>query len=478
MSVDKAKKVTVKVTGPRPIHPTLLSVGFSVGALPAIRVSYAPGDTDASVSVINLTSKDIFKQLKEDQESSFNLKKSEITLDIKSDDDPVGIKFTGGINCPAYAFSVSNISASNNVLAKYASINAIDLSIYKIEVRYMLTDTIEGSDDPKLNKSILAIFNHIINSELEDIPEEAAEVKQSVEKLKAINDENAHYVQELLTNSTDMGWDKLNENLGQDAWDKCKARIINILQSNTGGFFNILLQLASEFQCIYVPGKDGSSPGKFINKDKIFSTIEDKTINAITVNASMGFRGMYPPGAVSVVSPQPDIRYMTTGPDKNICVYPESEEIPKTSTTLQIPGPPWLTAAVFESISPEPTEENARDNNQSIGQNEANRAEAEQMVKDQEQVVIEILKQWAKSEYYWQSLGQTMCVMTSEYINLDVGKSYRVKNAKGDVLFVGLLYSITHNIDADVDQADATSVLNFSHIKVGEAKIPGIENYD
>lgn len=478
MSVDKAKKINVKVTGPRPIHPTLLSIGFSVGALPAVRVAYAPGNTDASVGVINITSKDIFKQLKEDQESSFNTNMGDITLDVKSDDDPIGINFSGGINCPTYSFSVSNISTANNVLAKYAAMNAIDLSIYKIEVRYMLTDPIEGSDDPKLNKAILAIFNHIINSELEDIPEEAADVKKSVERLKAINDENAHYVQELFTNSTDMGWDKLNENLGQDAWDKCKARIINILQSNTGGFFNILLQLASEFQCIYVPDKDGKSPGKFINKDKIFNKIEDKTINAISINASMGFRGMYPPGAVSIVSPQPNIRYMTSTPDKNICVYPEGTEIPETATTLQIPGPPWLTDAVFESITPEAPEENTRDNNQSIGQNDANRAEAEQLVKDKEQVVIELLKQWAKSEYYWQSLGQTMCVISCEYTNLDVGKSYRVKNAKGEVLFVGLLYSISHNIDADVDKADATSVLNFSHVKVADAKIPGIENYD
>lgn len=478
MNTDKAKEIKVEVTGSRPIHPTVINIGMSVGAIPGIRVVYPPGNTDASVGVINITSTDIFDQLREDQEDSFNPRSKEITVSVGTEEDPKGFTFSGSVSCPAYSFSVSSITTSNNILAHYASMNAIDLSIYKLETRAMLVDDIEGSDVPELNKAISAIFRHIINSELEEVPEENEELKASIDKLKSINDENAHFVYELFDNSSNMGWYGLNEILGQDAWDKCKTRIINILQSNTGGFFNILLQLASEFQCIYIPSRDGQSPGSFVNKDSIFSKIEDRTLNIISVNASMGFKGMYPPGAVSVVSPQPDVRYLESFPDKNIFIYPEASEIPDTATTLQIPGPPWLTASVYESISPEVAESNSRDNNQNIGRTTANRAEAEQMVSDQEQAVAFLLKQWAKSEYYWQALGQTMCVISCEYTDLDVGKSYRIKNVKGDVLFVGVLYSITHNINADLDQAEAVSVLNFSHVKVGHAKIPGIINYD
>ena len=83
--------------------------------------------------------------------------------------------------------------------------------------------------------------------------------------------------------------------------------------------------------------------------------------------------------------------------------------------------------------------------------------------------------QWAKDIYYWQALGQTSCVVNCEFRNIQIGRSYVVRSGDGKRLFTGFLYGITHNIVSEVDSAAATTVLNFSHIRMGTAKIPGIK---
>lgn len=475
MSANRAKEVKVSVKSKKPRHPSSLSIGFAVGSMPSVTITYPPGNRKAQDRAMDITSQDIFKQLQRAQEYSFDTKKELIRIRVKGDGNSGWIKFEGSISCPTYVFSVGTTLASENVMSRFATMNATDLSIYKMNPKYLVTNDIPSTNVKKLNKAILAIFDFLTKKAKKEKPTEQKQ-KKAVTTTSEINRKQIPYIRRLLKNSKDMGWDNLYKILGRAGWNQCKMRIIDILRSNTGGFFNAILQLADEFQCIYVPGVNGKDPGKLVNKLKIFEKTKTLKLNAISLNASIGSRGMYPPGAVAVVSPTPPNKYLTTGVQKAYFVYPDTgESVTKSATMIQVPGPPWLSPSVYEVANKMVVRENLRKSGQSIGKRRTYRTKAKSKVRKKLKDVTDIMLQWAKAIYYWQALGQTSCVVNCEFRNIEIGKAYVVRSGDGKRLFTGFLYGITHNIVSEVDSAAATTMLNFSHIRMGTAKIPGIK---
>lgn len=477
MSANQAKKIEVEVQDVKPIHPTDITLQYSIGSFASSYMTYAPGDTEAMKKALSPTSKNILDDLKKSQELSFTTSQRWASINIKGEGlDTEDFSFGGYVNCPTYMFSVNNVSATEHVIADCSSMNSIDLSIYKIEVSYLKDNAIVTSPKDDLADTIAKISEFFLKEADKETSEDKT-VTKSINDIDSANKRNSSYFTQLFYNSHgEMGWDKLPKTLGQSAWFECVGRIINILQSNTGGFFNTLLQLADEFQCIYVPSDNGEDPGKFVNKSKIFDNPEVITLNIISLQASLGYSGMNPVAAVAVVSPEFPRKYLRDVPaTKTMVTYPEGDAVSSAGSILQVPGPPWLSASVYEEFDEIEAKENAKKDNQSIGSRREDRSKAEGKLKEKIPTVVELLKQWAKAEYYWQCLGQTSCVVNCEFTKLEVGKYYMVYSEEGELLFSGILYSISHRISSDANSASADSILNFSHVRISDANIPGLK---
>lgn len=476
MSANQAKEIKVEVSDISESHPISVNVNLAVGNFASVNITMDPSNIEAMKEAVSPTSKDVFERIKNDQSFVNDVGGRFVTVDISSEDiETEPISFAGDANCPVYSFSVAGVSYSNNVIAECARMNSVDLSIYKIDVKYLRTAHIVKTPSDDLAESIESILYDLYAESKKETSEDE-NIKNSIEKTDKINKKNVGFAIDLLRASIDyMGWDKLGRSLGQAAWSQCVFRIINILQSNTGGFFNAILQLASEFQCVYIPDPSGSKPGKLVNKLKIFENPVPVSLNIININLSAGYKAMDGIGAVTVVAPAMPKKYLRTVPaNKLVFTYPEDVDV-SVGSVLQIPGPPWMSEAVYNKFRAIEASENAKKNNQSIGQKKEDRSEAEEKAKEKLPTVSDLLKQWAKAEYYWQCLGQTYCVVTCEFNNLEVGKYYMVYNEEGDLLFNGFLYSISHDVSSNIDSAQARTILNFSHVRVAGLEIRGLD---
>lgn len=476
MSANQAKEIKVEVSDISESHPISVNVNLSVGNFASANITMDPSNTEAMKEAVSPTSKDVFNKIKEDQNFVNDVGGRFVYVDVSSEDlDTEPINFAGDANCPVYSFSVAGVSYSNNVIAECARMNSVDLSIYKIDVKYLRTADIVKTPPEDLSLAIGDILYEIYGKSKKETSQDE-NIKNSIEKTDAINQKNVGFAVDLFRASYGyMGWDKLGLSLGKAAWAQCVFRIVNILQSNTGGFFNAILQLASEFQCIYIPDPSGRDPGKLVNKLKIFENPVPVCLNIINMNLSAGYKDMNGIGAVTVVSPAMPKKYLRTVPaSKLVFTYPEDVDT-SVGTVLQIPGPPWLSEAVYNKFRAVEAAANAKKNDQSIGKKKEERSEAEEKAQEKLPTVSDLLKQWAKSEYYWQCLGQTYCVVTCEFNNLEVGKYYMVYNEEGDLLFNGFLYSISHDISSNIDSAQARTILNFSHVRVAGLEIRGLD---
>lgn len=476
MSANQAKKIKVEVEDIKPVHPTDVTITYAIGSLPSVYLTYAPGDSEALKEALSPTSETILEDIRQAQENTFDIVKRWVLVNvIEEDSDEPSISFGGNANCPTYIFSTFNVSTSEQIIADCARVNSLDLSVYKLDVNYLRDTKILSSPNDDLSMAIHDIGVYLLDKADKEKSEDP-NIKASIEKTDSLNKQNKDvFIQMFYDSYGEMGWDKLSKILGAAAWSQCVGRIINILQSNTGGFFNALLQLADEFQCIYVPDINWESPGKFINKMKIFDEPEPLVLNPISFNVSLGYSNMNPVGAVAVETSGMQPKYLRAIPaTKLLFTYPDTEDISKIGSVLQVPGPPWLSDAVVPIYKEVEAEENAKKDNQSIGSRKEERSEAEGNAEEALPTVSDLLKQWAKAEYYWQCLGQTHCVVNCEFMNLEVGKYYMVYSEEGSLLFSGILYSITHNISAAQDTAKANSILNFSHVRISGAKIPGL----
>lgn len=476
MSVEQAKEVKVKVTGgANARHPVSVTTSLSIGAFPSFNLCYPPGNKEAITSAMDMTSKEIFKRLQRSQENTFKTKEEKIKIRLKGPEGYGKLTFKGSVSCPIYTFNSSGLYASETIMARYASLNAVDLSIYKISNNYFSVGNpaSKKANVSKLNKAILAIFTYLVDEAETEKPTEPT-MKKSVEFTKKVNNDQKQYIKKLFENSKNMGWDGLYKKIGTSAWDSLKSRIITILQSNTGGFLNVILQLAEEFQCVYVPGSNGEDPGQLVNKLKLEENTRPIHLKPINIHAALGSRGMYPPGTVTLVSPQFKKNYFKNNPpDRLYYVYPEDAS-KDLGSTIQIPGPPWLSGDSYALIQPVKDGENKKKKGQSFSKKRVKQQTAEDKVDKKTKDIKEIIEQWAKASYWWQVLGQTGCTLTCEFGNYEVGKTYVVYNAKGQRLFTGLLYSVMHNISASEGTSMAQSILNFSHVRMGTAKIPGL----
>lgn len=476
---DKAKTIKIKAkVGDQTTHPVALNTNIAVNAMPFCVVEYAPDAKEAIKSATSLASTKIFSELKKAQESTFDPQKSTAEVSAVCKDTGAKFSFSGMPSCPSYNFSVTNVRRTDSLMASFATVNAMDLSIYKLNPDY--DDLTPVSKGGPLNNVIKDVFNFIIDTKHLKHYEKHTEVRKFVMITHKINQANKEIVNEILENSKQMGWDDLKKYIefGAD-WKFLLSRIASVLMANNGGFFNNLVRLAEDFQCIFIPSMTGEKPaGKFVSKMYILSKPKKLKAPIVSLNASLGSMGMYPVAAVASKANNPTPDYDPKVRTVGYVIYPNSGSNQNgISTILSVPGPAWFNCPgkTVYGVRDSTMSKDTQDKSVDIAKAEKKPEILKKSGKDALKVQGSVMEQWTKCAYYWQALGQTSVYLNCEFMDVEVGKYYNVINEKGKSIFKGLLYSVTHNISSEMDDVSAETRLMFTHVRMKNAKIPGIE---
>ena len=480
MSASEAKEVEVSANlGGKKIHPVSVSVSGTVNSFMEGKLTYISKAKKAETTSTDITSKDVITTLAQYQTESFSPESfdSEITM---KDADGGSLSLYGCVSSPVYTFSVSQFGCDVRMQQAVAKVNAIDMAIYP--AFFICAETaVEELDISNYNtvpEYFMGVFDYFLNKGGEaiadaDIPDEDKKNRQVQHE---INKKAGAYVSYIMSASGDsFGWDGLLSSLNEnpEGKDVIRDRIVSIIKKRSGGFFNNILNFASEFQCVYVPD---FNYGKLVNYKNLLTG--DKTtheLGVIALSAQIGSRGMFP---VCCVGAHGIIRHCAeeaVGERGEYTMYPK--EGPRDLGTMEvIQGPPWLPESAWDA-------EIVHETNTTLQQLKLPPDEAKKTVEEVQKLAetgaktsLKIIDEWVKNEYYWNALGQTYATVQTELAtNCQVGQRVKLKSKGGAELFTGTIWKIEHKVVSG-DIADATSTIEFSHIIMNGAIIPGIDD--
>ena len=483
MAADKALEVkaTASVGGDK-VHPTAIVISSAVNSMAQGRITYIHKSANAEQSSTDITAKDIFTAMAERQTKSFSDTPDTPGVDVTlTDAFNSSLNFKGNTSSPSYAFSTGDVMLDEAIQPDYSALNCLDLSMYNTSEyngEIIKDESYPGNIAEFIKKEFENIIEvGVINMEGKD-ENQGKLTKECNKRQHEINEKVKKFAIQLFDNSKDtIGWDGVKDQLGPVGVDALRGRINNALKSNAGGFFNNILHLAEEFQCVYIPEYD--NVGKLVNKKKLFESDESIELKSVSLSVSAGSVGMFPVRAVAVRSPGVPVANRDNIIDANDygIIYPK--DVQPGGSIMQILGPQWLPVENFELAEVKPvkdgSEEKKIQNNKldpKSGQNAEIAANAiEKKSKESERVV----EQWAETVYYWQALGQSYAIINTELmLNVKVGTRYTVLGKDG-ALFSGILNSVTHTIATSYESCTANSNMHFSHVIMDGATIPGIE---
>lgn len=476
-SSEKALEVKASVViGGEPAHATKIKFISSLNNIVQSQISYIHKSSDANTSATSLTAAEVFEALGERQTKAFkDTPDNPDTIITMQDAYGGSLEFKGNTSAPAYTFSVGLVDLVEDVQPDYAAVNCFDLTCY--ENIQQNIDEIEENPPSNVAELTWKLINKIMTKGVEAMNKLKGISKKSAQKQHEINQKVVKFVQELLDNSKDtIGWEDAISEL-KDNKKRLVERIVTALASRSGGFFNNILHLAEEFQCVYIPEIDNI--GKLVNKKKVFEEKDVLHPHIISLSARAGTQGMFPVRAVAVVgvplSVNPDEIAVT---DKYYSIFPE--EVEPGGSILQVQGPQWLpeTGWKLQSVKP------VLDGGSSSGKvqtgdltpstadnsSEVKKAEEEQKTKKEN-----VLQSWAETAYYWHALGQSYAIINTELnLNVKLGKMYVIISENGETLFSGILNAVEHTISTSYSKSQASSNLQFSHVIMSGAVIPNI----
>lgn len=480
MAGDSAKTVKASATvGGSTVHPSGVTFVNSINNMAQGQVTYIHKASNAKSKATNITSSDIFSAMGQRQTNSFRDTPDQKSSTISMSDAYGGsMQLQGTTSAPSYSFSVAETALTEDIQPDYAALNCLDLTCYPASQQDL--DKLEEEPPDSIPEFILELFKKLMKDGGKRIEEQldGEATKQSAMKQHTINQKVKKYAEELFSNSKDtMGWDDAVKQLKEGGGtEQLRLRILTALTSRSGGFFNNIIRLAEEFQCVYVPEVD--NVGKLVNRKYLFKSNDTLKVHIVSMSARAGSVSMFPVRGVAVVGvPLRADGDRVKSSDQYRALYPEDPA--PGGTIMQVQGPQWLPSSgwVKDEIEEVPDGSKSKSvQKKGLPLKDAKTAEkVEKACKKQKKKKEDILKTWAENAYYWQALGQSYVILNTELnLKAEVGKRYRVQGDNGTI-FTGILNSVNHSISTGVSQCRAMSNLQFSHVIMGSAKIPGID---
>ncbi len=481
---DQAIKIkcTAKIKGEER-YVTTLHANIGVGGFwPIVTVQTHP-KKDAENEAVKLSTSEVAQEMGEIQNKIFESRSSpdcEINVNLEGDDEAGSFEFKGFLTGGSYEFAAGNVGKEEQAIPEYALVSTLTYSIYKQGTKF--NAPVKPDFESSFTEFIKQCCEELEKNWKED-PKAQQELNKAVaQKQHEMNQKVKQYWEQLLQESDGddkFGWQEASEVLsnkkkGGDV--KLRQRIMDILLGVDGPFESTIMQIAEEFQLVYIPQWD--KIGMFKNKYNLMKDPEDLEVDIIQLHCT-GSNGMslFPIKYVAVVPPQGQ-RYNDKKQASNFIAYPE-EGMKEGGSMLRSHGPLWI--APFTAVQKMAKDgKTAPRREKECDPNKAKEGpqEAADDAKSANEKIYDIFKKWAQADYVFQALSgsqATVCIPLN--FNIELGKGYVVKTKKDSTeLFTGMLTNIQHTITTgNGKNPQAMTQLTFSNVCFPGFTLPGAD---
>lgn len=394
------------------------------------------------------------------------------------------LTFVGYDTGPHHDIMFGGVNNGKNIVHRCARLFFINTSIYKPPPPP--TGTTSGTAYAESIRSLDAAANPCaaIKLVLEDVIKDFVNAPPGTDLeytiRQRIHTDNMKILEEewypILDASTDSGinnFDKLVQN--NTIRSRMYDTIRSVYLSGSADFSVIISQFESMFQMQFIPGQDGSEPGRFIPLSFVLQDPEEKEVNIVSLSMNPGPKKFLAPTAVAVRGLPPEKRnpaYAESirSSSTSMVVWPET--LPDTGQTVVIQQPNWLPSELFPLEVP--TTGSSLDISLNRSLVEASNAE----IASAAELVRDACKDLARQMYNNISLGDSSAtIITPLNVSWEVGKRYTVKQVGdtqggGSVLFSGFLRFVQHSVSSKPSSPEATTQLTFSHVEANGFVLP------
>lgn len=434
---------------------------------------------DAHTRAIKLGSFDVAKEMGTLQKKVFDQRSSEdfnFNASVQGDSDGGTLTFKGYVIGSEFTITANSVVRADSAIADYAKISALNFDSART-VTYAQED--EG---PRLEgkESIATFISKCAEDLLKDDGDGGDEDKSLDttfrELQKEVNKEVFPKFKELLQASEKtFGWEDAVELISEG---KCgddsplRARIYGILGGSANGSFeSTLMQLAEEFQCIYVPEWD--KVGKLLNRRDILKNPEKLSMTIVSLNLKTTNGETLFPVKFIAISPPQQVEYCMEAISDFMAV--PKENVKPGASMLRSDGPLWISPAeVMDEIAKEGDEAPRRAKPQKV-KKAKKRAKKRKKKKAKEKASLhKILEKYGEALYVYQALSGSFAeIVTTLRLDVEIGKCYRVSSEKGKELFTGVLWGVRHVASTgNGNQPQASTTLNFHIVQMTGFELP------
>lgn len=482
--MDKARKpvVQVKSWGGQQRIPEDATFQISCSAFPALSVTHHT-NTEAQNSAVELTAAQLFQDLGKQQKKAFaGAGEVDTEVTINTDDGKRTLNFKGIALGDTYSFSSTQVSIRGSAMPEWAMMDALNYSIYtklSVDTNKKLTDAKSLLDVITITEArLIEGWSEVLLELSRDTSAGASAKKEQTEKIHQRNQKYRSVFLKIIKNSEKtIGWSSLDkffkgDSKAAEALNQGIANaVMRILVGGKGSFLNTLNHLASQFQCIYIPGTEPGDPGKLVNMAYLVAAEPEPLELELLAGCSM--QAGNPAGLLPV-------GYVFVHGEKNVDLnvkYPFlGISVPKEAMSLGgsvdvISAPDWLISNEVDIFKP--------DDIQPVIENEPTSASVkaaksvEKTIKtateDVGYCVSSVAAAWGLCHYAWVSLAHCKASLTVPCtFRYEIGKRYVVK-CEGKELFTGFLSGYSSSISA----GSCLTSLSFSHIMATGFSLPG-----
>ena len=458
------------------------SYSIMCAAYPSLTVKHHT-NTEAQNEAVEMTADRLFRELGEQQAKAFKGNTAIDTEVIIDTDDGSKLEFKGLATGDSYGFSSASVNVTGHALPDWSLVDMLNYSIYtdiSVDIHKKDDNATSILDAIKIAEKKLVEGWDIVKKRLETAAKQDSSKKRELEAITKVHERNMgvrDIFLKILDNSKDtFGWTNIesyfkDKNYKVLLTNSIANTTMRMLVGNKSTFLNAMLQLANQFQCIYVPGVAPGDPGKLVNLAYLVAAepedMEIDTLVGTTMRAGTP-SGVLPIGYTFVKSNRPaDIH--EANPFMGIAVPKETLDLGGAASDVQLPD--WCLDSTLDAFKEEDVRRAVSTEPQSASIEHAkDPTKAEEKAKvDLGYAVSSIAAAYGLCHYAWVSLAHCRASITVPCtFKYSIGKRYRVLS-NGKELFVGYLMGYNSNISA----GSCLTELSFSHIMAAGFSLPG-----
>lgn len=441
-----------------------------VGTFPQISYTSHPGEDRGQAKFINAA--EFISALAADQENAYSGTPDPVTL-VMVDGKSAGDSYPALITSPSYSTGIGYTGRKKNGVHEAAILIGLRTDIYTGAKDEWRTDNNPGSASVATRLKELTEF---IIKEWEDNGGDASEISE--ETKQAIHTQNEPRLSiwyKILEDSVDtteieaLGALKDENpavNAGVNSW------MVSLLRSSKQNFMGVVQAFCSAFHMVYEPPSPDYSSGRLVKiVDLLEEDPEELSVMVVDEDLTAGPVRTLPLKKV-IITGVSTTEYRDNGDMKdgrnvigasNIAEYPPGEF---TGGSIQSFGkPPYLPDAVRPTAAG--LDANAGLTSSNYQQSVTNlRDGVNGYITDS---VIALCEYHAKGLYANLALSNSQASLNTELdLRWRAGRRYKVTatSKEGeDIIFTGILMSVTHSLSSNQDSPHASSNLNFAYVE-------------